>query len=189
MDKEVWCDVKGFEGKYQVSNCGRIKSLNYNHTGKAKILRPVKTRNGYMQIGLVKNGERKWYKVHRLVLSAFSPVADMDELQVNHINEIKADNRLENLEWCTCKDNCNHGTRNDRSAENRSIPIVQLTLEGKLVKAWESSMEAKRIDGFNPGAINQCCKNKFNKEGNNIYKGYRWMYLSEFMDKYNGIID
>ena len=196
MNEEIWKDVRGYESKYAVSNMGRVKSLNYNNTGKEKLLRPCKHRDGYLHIYLCKGGKRKTHRVHRLVLMTFNPCENSHELQVNHINELKDDNRLENLEWVTCKENCNHGTRNKRVAEKRrgkfntkkSIPIVQLTLDGKFVKAWKSSKEAAR-GGFNQGNIIQCCKNKFNREGNNIYKGYRFMYLSEYMDKYNGIID
>lgn len=195
MIEEEWRDIEGFEGKYAVSNCGRVKSLVDNH-GKFReqILRPVNKGKGYLSVYLYKNGERKTHYIHRLVLSTFNPVENMDNLQVNHINEIKTDNRTSNLEWVTHKENINHGTRNDRAAEKmtngkNSIPIVQLTLDGKYIRSWKSSHDAERKGKFNKGNIIQCCKNKFNREGNNIYKGYRWMYLSEYMDKYCGIID
>ena len=183
MDKEIWCDVKGYEGLYQVSNWGNVKSLNYKRTGKEKILRPCKDGNGYLYVVLFENGKYKLYKVHRLVLSTFSPIENSHELQVNHINECKTDNRLENLEWVTCKENCNHGTRNKRSGEKKSIPIVQLSLEGKYIRSWKSSHDAER-NGFDPSHIIKCCKGKYK-----THKGYRFMYLSEYMDKYNGIID
>ena len=187
MIEEEWRDVKGYEGLYQVSNLGRVKSLNYKRTGKSKILRPRNNGLGYLQILLYKGGECKWYGVHRLVLSTFSPVENMENLDCNHCDENKENNNLNNLEWCTRSYNNNYGTRNKRAAEKNtngkcSIPIVQLTLEGKFVKAWKSSMEAER-GGFNQGAIIQCCKNKYLREGNNIYKGYKWQYLNYYISQ------
>lgn len=185
MDNEIWKDIVGYEGKYQVSNMGRVKSLNYKYTGKAKILRPVKNnRCGYLFVNLCKNGNRKNYTVHRLILMTFSPVDNMDELDINHIDEDKTNNNLLNLEWGTHKENINHGTHNARVAEKLSIPISQLSLDGKLVKAWESSQDAER-GGFNSGAIIQCCKNKYMRDGNNIYKSYRWMYLKDWLKEHN----
>ena len=184
MDEEIWCDVKGYEGLYVVSNWGRVKSLGNDKSRKEKILRPQKDGGGYLFVYLCRNGEPKMYKVHRLVLMTFNPCENMKSLQVNHIDEDKTNNHLSNLEWVTPKDNQNHGTRNKRISEKntngkKSIPIVQLALDGKFVKAWKSSHDAERECGFNPGAIIQCCKNKFHREGNNIYKGYKWQYLHE----------
>ena len=194
MDKEIWCDVKGYEGLYQVSNWGRVKSLNYNHTGKEKLLRPGKDGWDYLFVYLWKGGERKRYKIHRLVLSTFNPIENMENLDCNHLDENKENNHLSNLEWTTHKENCNHGTRNARVSEKNtngknSTPIVQLNLDGKYIRSYKSSMDAQRLGGFNPSNIIKCCKNKYMRDGNNIYKGYRFMYLSEYMDKYCGIID
>ena len=193
-DQEIWCDVKGYEDLYQVSNKGRVKSLGNDKSRKEKILKPQGTRLGYLQIMLCKGGERKMHQVHRLVLMTFAPCENMENLQVNHLDENKENNQLNNLEWVTCKENINHGTHNDRVAEKNtngkcSIPIAQLTQDGKFLKAWKSSMGAEREGGFNSGAIIQCCKNKYMRDGNNIYKDYRWMYLSEFMDKHTGIVE
>ena len=198
--EEEWRDIAGYAGKYQVSNLGNVKSLNYKRTGKEKILRPQGTRLGYLQIGLFKGGECKRYIVHRLVLSTFSPVENMDELQVNHINEKKDDNRLENLEWCTCSYNNTYNDRHKRVGEKlrgrtlseatkkkisgaNSKPIVQIDAStNKVVNVWGSSYAAER-EGFNPSNIIKCCKNKFNREGNNIYKGYKWQYLSYYISQ------
>ena len=189
MDEEIWKDIVGYEGKYAVSNLGRVKSLNYNHTGKEKLLRPCKHKDGYLQIGLSKEGERKMYTIHRLVLSTFSPVKNIENLEVNHLDEDKTNNCLSNLEWCTRSYNNNYGTRNDRVAKTmtngkRSIPIAQLTLEGKLVNVWKSSHDAEREEeGFHQSAILKCCKNKYSREGNNIYKGYKWQYLHYYISQ------
>ena len=184
MDEEIWKDIKGFEGKFQVSNCGRVKSLNYRRTGKEKILCPFNNMHGYLQINLWKGGKYKTYKVHRLVLMTFSPVADMDKLDINHKDECKTNNNLSNLEWCTRGYNNNYGTHNARVAEKKSIPIVQLTIGGKYIRSWKSAHDAERTGGFNNGNINNCCKGRHKTHG-----GFRWMYLSEFLDRHNGIID
>ena len=174
---EEWRAINGYEGLYEVSNMGRVKSLNYRHTGKKHILKPGKDGWGYLFIYLCKEGSRKKYTIHRLVLTTYNPVENMDKLQVNHINEKKADNRLDNLEWMTCKENCNHGTRNARVAEKNSIPIVQLSLDGKYIRSWKSSHEAER-DGFNRGNINSCCKGRLKTHG-----GFRWCYLYSYISK------
>ena len=174
--EEVWCDIKGFEGKYQVSNMGRVKSLGNDKSRKEKILSPSKDKDNYLIVSFCKCGKSKKYKVHRLVLMTFSPVENMSELQVNHKDENKTNNRLENLEWVTCKENCNHGSRNARAAEKKAIPIVQLTLDGKFVKDWKSIHAAEREGGFDQGNINNCLKGRLK-----THKGYRWQYLSEYI--------
>ena len=189
MDKEIWCEVKGYEGLYQVSNKGRVKSLGNDKSRKEKILKPSKNGQGYLQVGLCREGNSKRYKVHRLVLMAFSPVENMNELFVNHKNEIKDDNRLENLEWCNSSYNNTYNDKHKRVGEKNtngkcSIPIAQLSLDGKLVKVWKSSKDAEREGGFNNAHINDCCKGKYKTHG-----GYKWQYLSEFLDKNCGIID
>ena len=183
--EEEWRAISDYEGLYEVSNMGNVKSLydGRHKIFREKILRPRKDIYGYLQIGLSKEGERKKYKVHRLVLSTFSPIENMCKLDVNHIDENKLNNALYNLEWCDRSYNINHGTRNKRAGEKNSIPIAQLSLEGKFIKAWKSSHDAKREGSFDPGAIIKCCKNKFNREGNNIYKGYRWCYLSYYISQ------
>ena len=195
MEEEIWKDIKGFEGKYKVSNWGRVKSLVDNH-GKfrEKILSLSKNTWGYLQVGLSKAGTRKGYTIHRLVLSTFNPIDGIENLEINHIDEDKTNNRLENLEWCDRSYNNNYGTRNDRISEKltngkKSTPIVQLSIEGKYIRSYKNASDAERECGFNRCNINKCCNNKYSSEGNNIYKGYRWMYLSEYMDKYCGIID
>ena len=185
---EEWRDIKDYEGKYQVSNLGNVKSLNYRHTGKEKIRRPRKNGCGYLIVDLWKNRKQTTYTIHRLVLSTFAPCENMENLQVNHIDEDKSNNRLENLEWVTHKDNQNHGTRNKRISEKKingkkSIQVVQLTIDGKLVNVWKSAHDAKREGSFDPGAIIQCCKNKYLRDGNNIYKGFRWCYLYSYISK------
>lgn len=101
--EEIWKDIKGYEGKYQISNLGRVKSLNYN----TKILKYNSDGHGYLKVILYKNNKRKSHRVHRLVAEAFIPNLE-DKNQVNHINGNKQDNRAFNLEWCTAKENVQH---------------------------------------------------------------------------------
>ena len=100
--KEIWKDIPNYEGVYQVSNLGRVKSLKF---GRDKILKPQEDGGGYMQVGLWKEGGVKKLKVHRLVMHLFIGASD---LQVNHKNGIKTDNCLENLEYCTGSQNVQH---------------------------------------------------------------------------------
>ena len=120
--KEIWKDIPDFEGLYQVSNLGNVKTLDkYVGTGikhnskvkrKEKILKQYNKR-GYLQVSLSKNNKRYYFNVHRLVVQAFIP--NLDNLpQVNHKDENPMNNCIENLEWCTAKYNCNYGTRNKR---------------------------------------------------------------------------
>lgn len=100
--KEIWKDIPNYEGLYQISNLGNVKSLKF---GKERILKPRYEGGGYVQVGLHKEGGGKNFKVHRLVMLAFVSESD---LHVNHINGIKSDNRLENLEYCTRSENIQH---------------------------------------------------------------------------------
>lgn len=111
--KEIWRDVVGYEGLYQVSNWGRVKSYL---RGKERILKPVLENNGYYSVNLYKKGKLKKFSLHRLVVETFLGEISSG-LVVNHLNEIKTDNRLENLEIVTQRENVNHGTRNMRISE------------------------------------------------------------------------
>lgn len=122
-EKEEWRDIKGYEGLYQVSNLGRVKSLSKYHKTKSgyfskeRILKQIYNDRGYKLVGLSKEWKKEKIFVHRLVAEAFISNPN-NYLQVNHINEFEKDNnRVENLEWCDAKYNCNYGTRNKRIKE------------------------------------------------------------------------
>ena len=172
LPNEVWSPIKGYEGLYAVSSMERVKNLK---TGK--ILKPHKTKYGYLIVALYKNGTRKWYSVHRLVAQAFlKPVAGKD--CVNHLNEVKTSNHYSNLEWVTYKENNNFGSRNERVAEKltngkRSKPVQGIDPKtGKVVVEFPSANEAGR-NGYDWRAVAHCCR------GDKYYKtsyGYIWRY-------------
>lgn len=97
--EEIWKDIEGYEGKYQVSNTGEVKSLNYRGSGKTKLLRQTADKDGYKCVIFCKNGKVKGYKVHRLVAIAFIPNPNSLPI-INHKDEDKTNNCVDNLEWC-----------------------------------------------------------------------------------------
>lgn len=166
-NKEIWKDIEGYEGDYQVSNFGRVKSLKF---GKELILKPVITTKKYLQVNLCKNKIRKVYHIHRLVAQAF--ISNPNSLpQVNHKDENPSNNSVENLEWCDCKYNINFGTHNQRSAEKRSKPVLQYTKSGDFIKEWKSLTEVHTNLGFNIACISYCCLGKYK-----YAYGFIWKY-------------
>ena len=128
-------DVKGYEGLYAVTSCGKIWSYR-----RQKFLKPATVRGGYLQVKLFKNEKSKQFYVHRLVAEAYLP--NLENLpEINHKDENKANNCLQNLEWCDAKYNSNYGTRNDRLASSNKKPILQLTLDGEFVREWPSTVD------------------------------------------------
>ena len=108
LPKQIWKDIEGYEGLYQVSNTGKVRSLNYKGTGKKKIWKYAITINTYKQIALYKNGEIKYYYIHRLVALAFIPNPNNYPV-INHKDENPDNNAVWNLEWCTQEYNINYG--------------------------------------------------------------------------------
>lgn len=154
---EIWRPVAGHEDLYEVSNQGRVRSINYRRTGKIHLLKPRIANGGYLSIH--RNDSSKRLFIHRLVAEAF--IENPDNLpQVNHKNEDKTDNRVENLEWCTASYNINYGTRNQRVAEKVKItkgePIIQLTKDGHFVREWRSTTVAAKAFGVVISAISNC---------------------------------
>lgn len=174
MSMEHWRDIKGFEGLYQVSNLGQVKSLNYNRTGKEQVLVGLKTKVGYPMVGLCKDGKVKLCLVHRLVAEAFIPNPDGLPC-VNHKDECKTNNVVSNLEWCTRSYNNNYGTRTERAAKvrmndpNRSKPVYQYTLDGLLVRSYPSVNEVRRRTGYDNGHISECCLGKRKTAYNSLW--------------------
>lgn len=128
LPKQIWKDIEGYEGLYQVSNTGKVRSLNYKGTGKKKIWKYAITVNTYKQIALYKNGEIKYYYIHRLVALAFIPNPNNYPI-INHKDENKSNNVVWNLEWCTQKYNSNYGTCQRRKSETRKSRSPKLTTQ------------------------------------------------------------
>lgn len=185
MKKEIWKDIEGYEGLYQVSSYGRVRSadriIEYNDGRKGlfkwRIKKTSKDSYGYLFCSLSKNSKLKVTKVHRLVAEAF--ILNPNHLpQINHKDEDKTNNHVSNLEWCDGKYNANYGTRNKRSAEKRlnspklSKPVLQLDIStGQVISEYSSAREASRQLNINPGGISACCRGKCK-----TYKGFRWKY-------------
>lgn len=171
FEEEEWRDIPNYKGLYQVSNMGNVRSMNYNHTGKERILKPRTKKSGYLFVALCKDSKVKQYYLHRLVAQAFVPNDDPEnKTEVNHIDESVNNNKASNLNWMTPKENSNWGTGIERSRKKRSKPVKQLTLNGALVTIWPSTIEAGR-NGFSQGAVCACCNGQYE-----TYKGFRWVY-------------
>lgn len=134
--KEIWKDIKGYEGLYQVSNLGKVKSLKKNI-----ILKPYIEKKGYLRIDLNKNGKSKHYLIHRLVAEAFIP-NPLNKLQINHIDCNKQNNCINNLEWSTNLENAIHAYNNNLRPFKPLRKINQYDLDGNFIKTWNSIIEA-----------------------------------------------
>lgn len=163
--EEVWKDIKGYEGHYQVSNLGFVVSEKYNNIkNNRKKLKKSLTHDGYETVTLYKNNKRKTLRVHRLVAEAF--LFNPKNLpQVNHKDENKTNNNVHNLEWCDVIYNINYGTRNEKTRK----AIIQYDKNNKFIKEWASVTDACKF--YNNNSICECCKNK-RKTAN----GYIWKY-------------
>ena len=176
MKGEIWKDIEGYEGKYMVSNLGRVKSLNYRRTGKEKIMKGYDNGYGYLRVLLHKDGKVKNCRIHRLVAQAF--LENPQNLpEVNHKDEDKTNNRVDNLEWCSRQYNNTYNGRAKKSAEkqrndpNKSKPIVGIDKVSGLILEFPSAREAERMTGINNSSITKCCKGKRKSTG-----GYVWYY-------------
>ena len=161
--KEIWKPILGFEDQYEASILGNIRNAKTK-----KILKPYKSHNGYLQVILYGNDTRSIKLVHRLVWEAFNGAIPTG-LQVNHINEIKTDNALINLNLMTPKENVNFGTGIKRAHDTLSKITLQLDKEGNVIKEWPSANEAIRYYG--PGVRN-CLHDSYHKSA----YGYTWKY-------------
>ena len=154
-------DIQGYEGLYGITSCGRVWSYR-----SQKFLKP-KMNKGYLRVDLQKDGTRKTYYVHRLVADAYIPNPDYKP-QVNHKDEDKTHNYINNLEWMTAKENINYGTRTQRTSKARSKAVYCVELD----KTFDSMNEAKRQTNIDNGSISSCCKGNRNTAG-----GYHWELL------------
>lgn len=176
--EELWKDIPDFEGYYQASNLGRIRSVDryvkYKNTDgvalrKGKILSPKTSKKGYLETTLMKEGKNYYKRIHQLIASAFLPNPN-NYPYINHINENKKDNRVENLEWCTPKYNTEvyHKSR---------IKLYQYTLDGELIEVWNSITKAAESLQGDKGGIHHCCVGRIsNGNSKKTYLGYIWSY-------------
>ena len=181
--EEIWRDIPEFKGYYQASNLGRIKSLfRIVYTARrriyvfdSRILKQKTDAYGYSVVNLSVDGVAKTRKVHRLVWSAFN--GDIPKgMVINHINEIKTDNNLENLNLMSVKENNCWGTRIQRVSERqtngkKSKPLNQFSLDGSFIKYFPSAGEVERQLGFGRSNISNCCNGKYKQA-----YGYTWQY-------------
>ena len=162
---EIWKDIDGYEGLYQVSNLGNVKSLNYLHTGKEMILSTGFNKN-YLFVILYKDKKHKIYKVHRLVAETFIPNPNGYPC-INHKDGNKLNNCVDNLEWCSYSYNNTYNDIRKKAAKKLSKPIFCIELD----KVFSSIQEAERQTGINDGNICSCLKGKLKSAG-----GYHWKY-------------
>ena len=157
-------DIINFEN-YQISDDGRVWSKKSN-----KWLKPIDV-NGYKKASLYKNGKEYQRLVHRLVAEAFIPNPNNYD-EINHINENKSDNRVENLEWCTPSYNINYGTRIERQINSISKKVFQYSIDNVLLNTYKSCTEAERENpSFNHRGISYACIGKLK-----TYKGFKWSH-------------
>ena len=154
---EIYKNIKGFEGLYQVSNKGNVKSLvNNKGVAREKILNPI-IGNGYKRVRLFKNKTSKLYSVHRLVANAFLP--NPHNLPcVNHKDECRTNDDVDNLEWCSYKYNSNYGTSIERSRKKIMKKTYQYTKEYELICVYDSVKQASDVTNIDHRYIASCCR-------------------------------
>ena len=164
---EIWKSILGYENLYEISNLGNVKSLNYNHTGKPKLLAFKHHKSGYLTVMLCNNGVNKNKSVHVLVAEAFIENSNNCPC-VNHIDGNKQNNNVLNLEWVTYSQNTQHaintGLRLDSNMRGiqgplnkLSKPVLQFSKNGAFIKRWSSFSEAARFYNCSPSTIQNCC--------------------------------
>lgn len=165
---EVWEDIRGYEGCYQVSNIGNVRSLNYRRTGQVKLLVPKENNCGRLWVDL----KGKPFLIHRLVASAFIK-NDLGLPEINHKDENPKNNNVDNLEWCTGDYNKREYLKNHTGGrkKTRIKPVIQIDSSGSIVKRWEDPRTIVNETGMNQWSITQCCDGK-----RKTAYGFRWQY-------------
>ena len=188
LNDEIWKNIDGYEGLYKISNIGNVKSLSKfiinspngvsGFQTEERILLPQVDKKGYLYYQLYKENKRKCFKAHRLVAIHFIPNPE-NLPQINHKDEVKTNNTVENLEWCTNSYNHWYGTVRKRIGDkntnhpSKSTPINQFSLDGYLIKTYPSMQEAQR-QGFQQSGISRCCDKKQKQ-----HKGFIWRYADD----------
>lgn len=164
----VWRPIENYEGIYEISRDGKIRRVD---TGN--ILRGYLGPDGYKRVGLTVNCKTKVFLVHRLLAIAFIP-NPYNYPCINHKDENKSNNALDNLEWCTHRYNLNYGTHNERANETRKKPILQYTKDGVFIREWKSVTDLNIETKIDMGHVTACCRGKRKTAG-----GYCWKYKNE----------
>lgn len=173
MEKEIYVPVKGFDGQYLVSNMGNFKT-RYRYDKNKYV--PLKgwIDDGYIRIEL----GHKMFLAHRIVAEHFVPNPDK-KYSVNHKNEIKTDNRAENLEWMTLEENTRYGTRSERAGKSLEKPIIKISIKtGEILKRYPSKKDAAK-DGFNSSCLSLCANGKIKTSS-----GFIWKWESDLFAKH-----
>ena len=192
MVEEIWrtpiVNGEPYEN-YQVSNLGRLMSLNYKRTGKSELLNPYKRKDGYLQVALCKNKIPQDFLLHRIIAETFLPNPDnkpcinhkIDTEEGRKMNMVffnedgSVDEKKSTIEWCTPKENNNYGSHAERIRKANtngklSKRVLQFTLTGEFIREWTSVMECGR-NGFNRGHVADCCRGE-----RKSHKGFLWKY-------------
>lgn len=172
---EVWKSITGYEGQYEISNLGRVKSVKREvpkRAGFRKIAESIKNirtnKYGYCDILLCSNNKKLHYTIHRLVAQAFIPNPE-NKKTVNHKNGIRTDNRIENLEWSTAKENIDHKFQILKSDGNRCQPVIQLSVDGQIISTFKSAVHAQKETNISSHGINKCTRGERKLAG-----GFKW---------------
>lgn len=181
--QEIWEDIKGFEGYYQISNLGNVKSLcrvvkrgkNYKPVNE-RILKPY-YHDGYPEVVLSINGNPRTFSIHRLVAEAFIPNPNKLPI-INHKDENPSNNRVDNLEWCTYSYNLAYNDARVKAAVPKRKAIRQYTKDGVFIKEWSHARDAAEALKLNKRAIYECCKGRCKTSG-----GYIWKRVEDIQEK------
>lgn len=166
---EIWKSIEGYEGLYEVSNFGMVRSIDryvpHKTFGKkfckGHVMATHINNAGYATVNLCKENKYRSFDVHRLVAIAFIEKANHYDFEVNHIDENKLNNRVDNLEWVTKSQNNTHGTKVERQRVKVMKPVLQYSLDGELIKEWPSATDAEiALSGKFTGAITRCIHGK-----------------------------
>lgn len=178
---EVWKDIKNFEGMYQISNMGNVRSLNrvtYNKNGTkvnrvGKIKKQTIDNLGYFHVRLSKDSQTKTFRIHQLVAQAFIDNPNNYRC-INHIDEDKTNNSIENLEWCSSKYNLEYSGNTKKACNSNKKQVLQYDLKGNLIKEWESLKSIELELKYSHSAVGQCCRGNTKSS-----HGYVWKYKNE----------
>lgn len=160
-EREIWKDIPGYEGLYQISSFGKVKSLHPNRK-QNQLMNLLENARGYYRVHLTKGSKQNFKMVHRLVAETFLE-NPLNLPQVNHKDENKKNNHVNNLEWCSNLENQRYGTVIKRRAESCKKSILQCDILGNVIKEWDSAASVHRELGFSTGYLCDALKGKHEK--------------------------